>query len=198
MQDTKRRSNKDRSESTRGALIQAARNLFVSRSYAEIGTPELVAAAGMTRGALYHHFADKQALFHAVVEAESALVASEVEQAAPTDLPPVEALIAGSNAYLDAMGVPGRTRLLLLDAPAVLGRSETDAIDVRHAGRTLREGLEAGMAAGVLERYPLATLTAAFSAMFDRAAMAIDAGEDANEWRQTLARLITSIVRRTS
>jgi len=173
---SERRSNRDRTEATRGDLIAAARRLFTEKSYAETSTPEIVAAAGVTRGALYHHFSDKQALFAAVAEQEANAVAEEVERAAPTALGAREALLVGSEAYLKAMQVPGRTRLLLLDGPAVLGRPGMDAIDDRHGNRTLREGLALTMRAGEMRKLPLAALTSLLAATFDRAALAIDAG----------------------
>ena len=144
-QKSPRRTNRDRTAATRSDLIAAARKLFTEKSYADTGTPEIVSAAGVTRGALYHHFADKQALFQAVVEREAGAVAEEIERASPPALFPREALIAGSDAYLAAMRWPGRTRLLLLDGPAVLGRAVMDEIDARHGNRTLREGLVAAM-----------------------------------------------------
>ncbi|TGR15811.1 TetR/AcrR family transcriptional regulator, partial [Mesorhizobium sp. M1C.F.Ca.ET.196.01.1.1] len=85
-QESGRRSNRDRTEATRADLIRAARKLFTEKSYAETGTPEIVAEAGVTRGALYHHFADKQALFAAVVEQEAAAVAAEIDHASPPSL----------------------------------------------------------------------------------------------------------------
>ena len=115
--DSKRRSNKERTATTRAALLAAARRHFIEKGYADTGTPEIVAAANVTRGALYHHFADKQALFRAVVEQEAELVEADIERAAPDDLPPRDALIAGGEAYLKAMALPGRTRLLLIDGP---------------------------------------------------------------------------------
>ena len=124
-----RRTNRERSEGTTATLIAVARHLFVDRGYAETGTPDLVAAAGMTRGALYHHFADKRALFRAVVVAESRAVAEAVERSAPGGHDPVADLVTGGEAYLDAMAEPGRSRLLLVEAPAVLGPADAAAID---------------------------------------------------------------------
>ena len=195
MQEAKeRRTNRDRTEATRRDLIAAARKLFTEKSYAETSTPEIVAAAGVTRGALYHHFADKQALFQAVVEQEAAEVAAEIESASPASLPPREALLAGSQAYLQAMRTPGRTRLLLLDGPAVLGRAGMDEIDARHGNRTLREGLVATMDSGAMKALPADALTGLLAAMFDRAALAIDAGAPAGDYRQTLIALIDGLM----
>ena len=191
--ESARRSNRDRTEATRADLIAAARKLFTEKSYAETGTPEIVAAAGVTRGALYHHFADKQALFAAVVEQEAAAVAKEIERASPPSLFARDALIAGSDAYLSAMRAPGRTRLLLLDGPAVLGRAEMDSIDNRHGSRSLREGLVAAMRAQTMTRLPAEALTALFAAAFDRAALAIEAGAPAEDYRAVLIALIDGL-----
>lgn len=194
MQQAKeRRTNRDRTEATRRDLIAAARQLFTEKSYAETGTPEIAAAAGVTRGALYHHFADKQALFLAVVEQEAAEVAAEIENASPASLSPRAALLAGSEAYLRAMRAPGRTRLLLLDGPAVLGRAGMDAVEARHGNRTLREGLLEAMDSGAMKALPADALTGLLAAMFDRAALAIDAGAPAGDYRRTLIALIDGL-----
>ncbi|AZO74338.1 MAG: TetR family transcriptional regulator [Mesorhizobium sp.] len=192
-QETARRSNRDRTEATRADLIRAARKLFTEKSYAETGTPEIVAAAGVTRGALYHHFADKQALFAAVVEQEAAMVAAEVDHASPDSLSAREALIAGSDAYLAAMREPGRTRMLLIDGPAVLGRAAMDEIDNRHGNRSLREGLVAAMRAQSVIKLPAEALTALLAAAFDRAALAIEAGASAKDYRTVLLALMDGL-----
>jgi AcrR family transcriptional regulator len=187
------RSNQDRTEKTRAALLSAARSLFIEKGYAETSTPEIVAAAGITRGALYHHFQDKRDLFRAVVGEEARAVAATIEGRATASMKPVEALIAGSAAYLEAMRIPGRTRLLLVEAPAVLGIAEMQALDEANALRTLREGLEAALGdrAGSLPLSALADLT---SAAFDRAALAIDSGGDASEFGAAISILIKGLV----
>ena len=192
-QDRGRRSNRERSDATRTALIDAGRRLFVEKSYAETSTPDLVAEAGLTRGALYHHFADKKALFRAVVEAESAAVARDVEIATPDGLEALEALRKGGDAFLAAMRAPGRTRLLLLDGPAVLGRKAMDEIDSAHAGRTLREGLQAAMEAGAIRRLPVDPLAALLGAAYDRAALGIEAGGSAREYETLLSTLVEGL-----
>ncbi|WP_435737468.1 helix-turn-helix domain-containing protein [Cellulosimicrobium sp. PMB13] len=204
-----RRSNEERTRTTRAALVAAARALFVEKGYAATSTPQIATAAHVTRGALYHHFADKQALFRAVVEAEAEAVATEIETAA-TEAPGAEItateasgvqaaearrqLAAGATAYLDAMAVPGRTRLLLVDAPAVLGAAEADDLDARHARRTLREGLEAALRADGPDPVDLDALALLLSAAFDRAALASDDGDGAG--RDAVRRAVTELVER--
>ena len=136
------RSNRDRTEATREALIAAARARFVSEGFAATSTPAIVADAGVTRGALYHHFEDKRDLFQAVVEREAEAVANRIGTVGvDRPLSPREVLFEGSRAYLEAMRVPGRTRLLLIEAPAVLGAVDARRVDDRHAGATLVDAL---------------------------------------------------------
>jgi AcrR family transcriptional regulator len=146
----------DRSSATRGRLVEAARELFTERPYADVGTEEIVARAGVTRGALYHHFADKRDLFRAVHEQmEAELVEGiqrQIASSGATD--PVEGLQAGVRSYLDACADPSFARITLVDAPAVLGWEEWRRIDEEHALRLVLAGLEGAMEAGALRRQP--------------------------------------------
>ncbi|MFS2052024.1 hypothetical protein ACEN8K_24385 [Variovorax sp. CT11-76] len=118
----------------------------------------------------------------------SSLAAGRAASPVRGQLAPREALLAGSDAYLRAMTVPGRTRLLLIDGPAVLGMAEIMAMDDANAAHSLRQGLaEAGMGRGEVS---LDALSQLLSAAFDRAALEIDAGADATEVRDAMRWLL--------
>lgn len=91
------------------------------------------------------------------------------------------------------MRAPGRARLLLLDGPAVLGRPALDEIDRRHGGRTLREGLRAMIADGPMAALPEAALAELLGAAFDRAALAIEAGAPADDYRKAILAMIDGL-----
>lgn len=177
MQGRVSQTNQDRSERTRAALIATARQFFIEKGYADTSTPEIVAAAEITRGALYHHFADKRALFRAVVEEEARDIARGIEDVTADASTPRDALRQGGLAYLQSMTVAGRSRLMLIEGPAVLGLEELHAIDDRHAARTLEDGLAAAMP----NANPAATaaLASLLSAAFDRTALVIAGGANA-------------------
>lgn len=187
------RTNRERSETTTSALIAAARDLFLSKGYAGTGTPEIVKKAGVTRGALYHHFEDKKALFAAVIEAELSAVADQIERATPDSTAPFDALVEGGRAFFDAMAVGERTRLILIEAPAVLGWEELRNMDRRHGGRTLHEGLAVAMKEGFIAELPLETLATMLSALFDRGALAIEGGANPDEVQQVIAAIFDGL-----
>lgn len=192
-----RKTNRERSEATRAVLIGSARELFAERGYAETSTPEIVAAANVTRGALYHHFADKRALFHAVVVEEAAAIAAAIHEQTSGCGSAIEALKVGGRAFLEAMTQPGRARLLLIEAPAVLGAETLAEIDGAQGGRTLIEGLRSAIAEGAIAPLPVEPLAALLSAAFDRAAFALSQGDDSREWAIALDALIDGLVARS-
>lgn len=195
MQDKKKRkSNRERSESTRHALVLAARNLFCDKGYAETGTPEIAATAAVTRGALYHHFTDKADLFRAVVEGEAAAVSAQIEKNTERSVSARDAVLDGTDAYFAAMAVPGRARLLLIDGPAILGPGEMRDIDRNTGGQSLKAGL-AGIVGPDVAADELQVLAELLSAAFDRAALAVVEGEAAQTYRIAIEHLLHGLSR---
>jgi AcrR family transcriptional regulator len=188
---TSYRTQESRREATRSALIAAARRLFVERGYAATGTPELVAEAAVTRGALYHHFEDKSEVLMAVAAEMATEVAAAVAASASPGLPPVQALRAGSHAYFAAMAEGGRARVLLVDAPAVLSPSQLTLLSEMAGADELRLGLKACLRAG--RAAPLDELGGLLSAAFDRAARAVAEGEDPKRWMRAMDLLVGAI-----
>ncbi|MDQ1439488.1 MAG: hypothetical protein QOK43_3117 [Acidimicrobiaceae bacterium] len=149
----------EQSDATRKALVAAARDLFAANGFAETPTEAVVQAAGVTRGALYHHFKDKTALFQAVYEdLEQELVgrvAAEVEGL--TD--PLRILRRGSEAFLDACLDPAVIRVVLLEGPSVLGWKCWREIDQAYGLGMVRATLDLAMSAGVIRKAPLEALS---------------------------------------
>lgn len=190
----KKVTNRARSEATRTALLDAARPIFASGGFSAASTPELAAAAGVTRGALYHHFSDKRDLFRAVVEREAQAVAACIRASAAETEGAAAALRQGAEAYFEAMASPGRARLLLVEGPASLGAEAMEAID-RLTGRdTLREGLAYAVQRGEAGAMPLDEMAALLSAAFDKAVLQIASGEPAEPYQEAIGRLIDGLL----
>jgi AcrR family transcriptional regulator len=155
-----RRSQEDRSATTRAALRAAARRLFAERGYANVSADEIVAAAGLTRGALYHHYADKQGLFRAVFEEVDGELTAEVREAIAAAPDRYSGLIGGLHRFLDMCERPEILQIALTDAPAVLGWQTWREISARHGQGlivdSLRDaGAEASTALPVLAQVVL-------------------------------------------
>ena len=187
MQSPKTRlTNQERTQATRAALISAARRLFVEKGYSDTGTPEIVAAAQVTRGALYHHFSDKAGLFMAVAQQAAAEVARAIATDSQGHTSPLEALNAGASAYFNAMAIQGRARLLLLDAPSILAPEQLKELSDLAGSSELHEGLAALLQPRAEQDVPLEELTEALSAAFDRAALAIANGADRSRYGRAI------------
>jgi AcrR family transcriptional regulator len=171
-------------EATRAALLRVARELFAERGYAAVGTEEIVARAGVTRGALYHHFEDKRDLFRAVHEGlEAELVASIGAQVEGIE-DPWELLVTGTRAFLDACSDDALRQISLLDAPAVLGWEEWREISARHSAGLVSFALGNAMERGVLRRQEVAPLAQLLQGAMAEAAMIIANAPDQEQARR--------------
>jgi AcrR family transcriptional regulator len=186
------------SEATRAALIATARALFAERGYAGVGTEEIVRTAGVTRGALYHHFAGKKELFEAVYEdVERQLVEQIAASAISTAADPLEALHAGAQAFLDACEDPAVQRIALVDAPSVLGWEQWREIGLRYGFGLVRATVEAAMDAELIERQPVDALSHLLLGAIDEGAMLIARADDGGTTREevgaTVKRLLDAL-----
>jgi len=185
-----------RSEATRGALVTAARALFGARGYAEVGTEEIVRAAGVTRGALYHQFRDKADLFAAVAEQIEAEIADRIAAgAAEAADDPLDALRAGARLFLDACAEPEVERIILLDAPAVLGWQAWRDLAGRYGLGLVQLALQSAMDAGAIMPQPVAPLAHILIGALDEAALYVAGAEDPAAARQRCAAIIDQILR---
>jgi len=190
---TPRRSNPSRTAEMRARLLATARKLFIQNGFSATSTPAIVAEARVTRGALYHHFQDKQAIFQAVIEAESAAVAQLIEAADTPDMSALQRLLAGTVAYIEAMQAPGRVRLLLVEGPAVLGRDQIRQIEAQNGDASLRLGLQEAMNEGAIATLPVTVLASILSAMFERAAMEVAEGGNPTQVLSVIEALIKGL-----
>ena len=177
------RTQEERSEATRTALIDAARRLFGERGYANVGTEEVVRAAGVTRGALYHHFDGKHELLDAVYETVEAELTQRVAEGALAGSDPMEAMRAGAEMVLEAAQEPEVQRIVMLDAPAVLGWERWREIAAKYGLGLVEATLLAAMEAGQIDQQPAKPLAHLVMGALDEAAMLVARAEDPDATR---------------
>ncbi|MDQ3588199.1 MAG: TetR/AcrR family transcriptional regulator [Actinomycetota bacterium] len=189
-----RRPNADRSAATRAALIGAGRELFTERGYAGVGTEEIVRRAQVTRGALYHHFADKRDLFRAVHELVEQEMVEAIVKAMEGVEDPVELLLVGARRFLDLCMEPEWTRIPLMDAPSVLGWAEWREIDQRYGLGIVTTGLTLAMDAGALRRQPVPPLAHILLASMGEAALMIASAESPKTVRAEVEAALVGLI----
>jgi AcrR family transcriptional regulator len=175
-----RRTQAERTAATRALLIGSARKLFARKGFGAVSTESIVAAAGVTRGALYHQFDDKAALFEAVytqVEQELvAHVAARIVAAGPGDQ--LQAMRVGARLFLDLVSAPDVQQIVLIDAPAVLGWEQWRAVGIKYGLGIIEAMLAQAIADGVIPDQPLRPTAHVLLAALDEAALYIARATD--------------------
>lgn len=168
-------------EATTARLIEVACTIFTRHGYANASTEEIVHLADVTRGALYHHFGSKEGLFKAVLGHIQKKVGERIETVTSEYQDGWDQIIAGSIAFLEASLDPQVQRIMLIDAPAVLGWSLWREMDAQNSMRSLREGLAKLIEAGQIASLPLDALTHLLSGAMNEAALWIAQSEEPQE-----------------
>jgi AcrR family transcriptional regulator len=191
-----RRTQADRSATTRDALIAAARRLFAAQGFAEVPTDAIVAAAGVTRGALYHQFTDKTALFDAVMEAVEADIARRLadEVAAAGISDPVEALRYAVRKWLEICVEPEIHRIALIDGPSVLGWAHWREVCQRHVFGLVQALLAQGIELGRLRPLPARPLAHVLMGAGDEAALYVAEAADHAQARAEMIEVLDQLI----
>jgi AcrR family transcriptional regulator len=185
-----RRTQGQRREATRTALIAAARDLFAARGYAAVGTEEIVRRAGVTRGALYHHFPAKPDLFRAVYERVERELTERIVTEVPLVGDPVAVLRGGAAVFLDACLEPEVQRIALLDAPAVLGYQAWREIGGRYGLGLIQAALQSAIDVGAIPAQPARPLAHVLLGALDEAALFIARADDVAAARREVGETI--------
>jgi AcrR family transcriptional regulator len=186
----------ERSAATQDALKAAARRLWGERGYAAVGTPEIAEDAGVTRGAMYHQYSDKSALFIAVLEAVEAEVIERLAAAVAAAEPktPAEALYVAADAWLEIASEPEVRQLVLLDAPSVLGWARFREFSQRYGLGMTEQLLSAAIQSGHLKTQPVRPAATILIGALDEAALSIASADDPVRERADVREVIHDLI----
>jgi AcrR family transcriptional regulator len=191
-----RRTQEQRSATTRAALIDAARRLFAASGFSAVGTESIVRAAGVTRGAMYHQFSDKTDLFAAVFEAVEAEMTQRIDAVVSNsgESDPIALMMLGSATWLDVCVEPEFQRILLIEAPAVLGWERWREISLRY-GMGLIQGLvDYGISTGRVIAQPVEPLSHVLIGALDEAVLYLARADDPAKARREVGAVIDRLV----
>ncbi len=184
----------ERREATRAAIVKAAKRLFGERGFAGTTMDNVAAAAHVAKGAVYHHFQTKEALFEAVFDEVSRDLVAEVERAARSENDALAAMAAGTQAYFAACARDTTGQIILRDGPAVLGWERWREIDARHFGGGFPLALAQAMEDGLIARQPVEPLSRLLLGAVTEAAVACSAGSDLHKTGAEYARAFRTLL----
>lgn len=168
----------ERLEATRSAILRAAGDLFGRHGYAATSVDEIAAAAGVAKGAVYHHFASKEQLFEPVLEATTAALARQVMEKAEAAADVWDAIAVATEAYFELASTGTTSQIVLTDGPVVLGWQRWREIDEAHFGAAMPRILQAAMAQGLIASQPIEPLARLLLGAATEAAAACAASAD--------------------
>lgn len=192
-----KRTRAEQGEATRAALIDTARRLFAERGFGGVAAEEIVRAAGVTRGALYHHFDGKPGLFRAVLEQVEGEVSARFANEALSKPDPWEAMVVGLDMYLDVCQDREIRQIVLTDAPSVLGWTAWREVEARHSLGLIRLGITNLIEAGITRPQPVDPLAHAILGMLTEAGLYVASADDPQaaqaEMEQVLRRMMDGL-----
>lgn len=191
------KSRAKRPSKNRVKLLEVARRLFGEKGYAETGTEEIVAAAGITRGALYYQFADKEDLFRAVFEEMLTECGQEIFEKTMQGIEhDREDLHVGTQVMLDIFSRPEVKRILLLDGPVVMGWADWREVQRPFHLALIGHALEHLVDEGLIPDQPLEPLADVISGAAMQAALAIANAQDPAAARKIYGASLAQLLRR--
>jgi AcrR family transcriptional regulator len=179
---------------TKARLETVAREIFAERGFEAVSAEELVAKAEVTRGALYHHYDGKEGLFAAVVETVMRELHAELVRETAALADPLLALERGIGVFLKACSEPAMQRILLVDAPAVLGWQRWREMDAKYGLGLIRRALSAAVSMGLLEKREVDVLAHLLLGSLTEAAMVIARSPNPSKTRKAAERALASMI----
>jgi AcrR family transcriptional regulator len=184
----------ERRAATSEAILTAARRLFGTQGFAATTMDEIAEAAGVAKGAVYHHFKTKEAVFDAVFDAVSRDLVVEIDSAARAEKDVLAAMVAGTQHYFAATAKGPTGQIILRDGPAVLGWERWREIDAQHFGGKMPRALSAAMEGGLIAKQPVEPLARLLLGAVTEAAVACAGRADIARAGAEYARAFKSLV----
>lgn len=179
---------------TRAALVTAGRRLFGAQGFAATSVEDIAREARVTTGALYHHFRTKAAVFEAVFEQVHADLGAATLASVPNTTDPVELLHAGIGVFLDQILDPQVARIIVTDAPSVLGLARFTELDEQYALAPTIAALEAASDSGALAIDDAPTLARLLFGALTRAGLLIASSPEPAATRDAVAAALRAII----
>jgi AcrR family transcriptional regulator len=184
----------ERRAATTEAILKAGRRLFGERGFAATTIDDIAEAAQVAKGAVYHHFATKEAVFAAVFDVVSRDLVAEIDRAVRTEKDVLAAMVAGTQHYFAACAKGPTCQIILRDGPAVLGWERWREIDAQHFGGKFPRALAAAMEGGLIARQPIEPLARLLLGAVTEAAVACAGRSDVLKAGSEYSRAFKSLI----